>query len=57
MLRTETEIGTEKANGSESKCTDGGNVGTDVLSHESVLLMTTVMNLQYYHLIIHNMGR
>jgi hypothetical protein len=28
----ETEIGTENPNGPESKDTDGGNVGTDVIS-------------------------
>ncbi len=28
----ETEIGTENPNGPESEATDGGNVGTDVIS-------------------------
>ncbi len=50
----ETEIGTENPNGSESEGIDGGNIGTDVIS---VLLMTKVINLQYYHLILHKVQR
>ncbi len=54
----ETEIGTDNPNGPESEGTDEGNVGTDVISPlERVLLMTKVMNLRYYHLILHQMGR
>ena len=58
----EPKIGTENPNGLESEGTDGGdtsinvpgdNVGTDVISPQGVLLMTTVMNLQYYHLILY----
>jgi hypothetical protein len=53
----EIEIGTENPNGPESEGTYGGNVGTDVILHERGLLMTKVMNLQYYHLILHQMER
>jgi hypothetical protein len=58
----EPEIGTENPNEPESEGTDGGdtainvpggNVGTDVVSPQKGLLMTKVMNLQYYHLILH----
>ncbi len=53
----ETEIGTENPNGPESEGTDGGNVGTDFISPREVASDDEVMNLQYYHLILHQMGR
>jgi hypothetical protein len=43
--RPEKEIGTENPNGPESESTAGGNVGTNVFLHKSVLLMMKVMNL------------
>jgi hypothetical protein len=49
----ETDIGTDNPKRPELDGTDGGNVGTDVFLHERVLLMMKVMNLQYYHLILH----
>ncbi len=49
----ETDIDTENPNGPESEGTDGGNVGTDVTSPREGASVTEVMNLQYYHLILH----
>jgi hypothetical protein len=45
-----TEIGTENPNGPESEGTDGGNVGTDVISPREGAFDDKVMNIQYYHL-------
>jgi hypothetical protein len=49
----ETEIGTENPNGPESEGTDGRMLELMLFLHERLLLMTKVMNLQYYHLILH----
>ncbi len=60
--QVDPKIGTENPKGPESECKDSGdtsinvpgdNVGTDVNLHKRVLLMMKVMNLQYYHLILH----
>ncbi len=51
------KIGTKNTEGPESECKDGGdtsiNVPGDNVGTDKVLLMTKVMNLQYYHLILH----
>jgi hypothetical protein len=49
----ETEVGTENPNGPESEGTDGGNVETNVISPLEGASDDKVMNLQYYHLILH----
>jgi hypothetical protein len=49
----EIEIGTKNPNGPESEGTDGGTVGTDVVSPLEGASDDKVMNLKYYHLILH----
>jgi hypothetical protein len=53
----EIEIGTDNPNGPESQGTDGGNVGTDVISPQEGASVMKVMNIQYYHLILHQLGK
>jgi hypothetical protein len=52
-----TDFGTDNPKRPELEGTDGGNVGTILFLHKRVLLLTKVMNLQYYHLILHQIGR
>jgi hypothetical protein len=53
----ETDIGTETQMDQNQKVQMVAMLELMLFLHERVLLMTKVMNLQYYHLILHQMGR
>ncbi len=53
----ETDIGTDNPKRQEFEGIDGGKLELILFLHKRVLLMMKVMNLQYYHLILYQIGR